>query len=152
MNRGATGKYPRFISLPKIADASSTSLFLAFRIPPAALPDVLSKNLASRTIATPSGSPAGMDKMLEIVAKTFVLTLEAYGGAGLLFALFFVSVGVQRLDSEAKESGIGFRFLILPGVAAFWPMFLQRWIRGVLEPPVETNPHRFLAGKILGEE
>ena len=48
--------------------------------------------------------------MLEIVAKTFVLTLEAYAGVGLLFALLFVSVGVQRLDSEAKGSGIGFRF------------------------------------------
>jgi len=46
------------------------------------------------------------------------------------------------LDSEAQGSGIGFRLLILPGVAAFWPMFLYRWRRGIAEPPVEKNPHR----------
>jgi hypothetical protein len=90
--------------------------------------------------------------MLEVVARAFALILGAYAGVGLLFALPFVAVGVQRLDSEAKESGIGFRLLILPGIAAFWPMFLLRLIRGVLDPPVETNPHRRLAGTILGKE
>jgi hypothetical protein len=80
--------------------------------------------------------------MFETVAKAFVYALETYAGLGLLFAAPFVIVGVQRLDSEARRSGIGFRLLILPGVAAFWPMFLLRWIWGVLEPPVEKNPHR----------
>ena len=80
--------------------------------------------------------------MLEIFAKAIVYTLAVYASLGLVFAVPFVWSGVQRLDSEAQGSGIGFRLLILPGVAAFWPLFLYRWRRGVAEPPVETNPHR----------
>ena len=80
--------------------------------------------------------------MLETFAKAIVYTLAVYASLGLAFAVAFVWLGVQRLDSEAQGSGIGFRLLILPGVAAFWPMFLYRWRRGIAEPPVEKNPHR----------
>jgi hypothetical protein len=80
--------------------------------------------------------------MFETLAKIFVDALETYAGLGVLFGLLFVGIGVQRLDSEAQGSGIGFRLLILPGVAAFWPVFLYRWTRGIAEPPVEKNPHR----------
>jgi hypothetical protein len=80
--------------------------------------------------------------MLEIFAKAIVYTMAVYVGLGLVFAVPFVWSGVQRLDSEAQGSGIGFRLLILPGVAVFWPMFLDRWRRGITEPNVETNPHR----------
>ena len=80
--------------------------------------------------------------MLETFAKAIVYALAVYASLGLVFAVPFVWLGVQRLDSEAQGSGIGFRLLILPGVAAFWPMFLYRWRRGMAEPPVEKNPHR----------
>lgn len=80
--------------------------------------------------------------MLEIIAKAIVYTLAVYASLGLVFAVPFVWLGVQRLDSETQGSGIGFRLLILPGVAAFWPLFLYRWRLGVAEPPVENNPHR----------
>ncbi len=80
--------------------------------------------------------------MFEILVKAFVCALSGYAALGIVFALPFVFVGVQRLDSEAQGSGVGFRLLILPGVAVLWPMFLQRWLRGVTEPPVERNPHR----------
>jgi len=44
---------------------------------------------------------------------------------------------VAKIDnySEAQGSGVGFRLLILPGVAAFWPMFLRRWTRGLQSLP-----------------
>jgi len=80
--------------------------------------------------------------MFETFAKAIVYTLAVYAGLGLVFAVPFVWSGVQRLDSEARGSGMGFRLLILPGVAAFWPMFLYRWTRSIAEPPVEKNPHR----------
>jgi hypothetical protein len=80
--------------------------------------------------------------MLETFAKAIVYTLEIYAGFGLAFAGPFVWFGIQRLDSEAQGSGIGFRLLILPGVAAFWPMFLCRLARGIVEPPIERTPHR----------
>jgi len=80
--------------------------------------------------------------MFETLATIFVYALAIYAGLGLIFGVLFVWTGVQRLDSEAQGSGIGFRLLILPGVAAFWPMFLQRWTRRIAEPPGERNPHR----------
>ena len=80
--------------------------------------------------------------MFEFWARALANFLEAYALCGLVFAGFFVSLGVQKLDSEAKGSGVGFRLLIFPGAAAFWPMLLARWTRGIVEPPVETNPHR----------
>lgn len=80
--------------------------------------------------------------MFETLAKAFVYALTAYAGLGLLFAVPFVWFGVQRLDSEAQGSGIGFRFLIIPGAAAFWPLLLCRWVGGIFEPPLEKNPHR----------
>ena len=80
--------------------------------------------------------------MFETFVKTFIYTLATYAGLGLVFAVPFVRLGVQRLDSEAEESGVGFRLLILPGVAALWPMLFYRWGRGIVEPPVEKNPHR----------
>jgi hypothetical protein len=83
--------------------------------------------------------------MLEIFAKAIVYTLAVYASVGLVFAVPFVWLGVQRLDSEAQGSGIGFRLLILPGVAAFWPMFMCRWSRRIAEPPIEKNPHRLVS-------
>jgi len=80
--------------------------------------------------------------MLETIAKAIVYTMAGYASLGLLFALPFVCRGVQRLDSEAQGSGVGFRLLILPGVAALWPVLLYRLRRGIVEPPVENNPHR----------
>jgi hypothetical protein len=80
--------------------------------------------------------------MLETLAKALVYTLAVYTILGLAFAVPFVWRGVQRLDSEADGSGVGFRLLILPGVAAFWPMFVYRWRRGIVELPAEKNPHR----------
>lgn len=80
--------------------------------------------------------------MFDTLVKTLVYALQTYAGLGLIFAVPFVWFGVQRVDSEAHGSGAGFRLLILPGVAAFWPMFLYRWTRGIVEPSVEKNPHR----------
>jgi hypothetical protein len=80
--------------------------------------------------------------MLETFAKAFIYILTLYADFGLAFAVPFVWFGVQRVDTEAKGAGAGFRLLILPGVAACWPMFLYRWLRGVVEPPEEKNPHR----------
>jgi hypothetical protein len=31
--------------------------------------------------------------------------------------------------------------LILPGIAALWPLFARRWMTGAPEP-TEKNPHR----------
>ena len=80
--------------------------------------------------------------MLEQIAKVFVLAFYAYALMGVVFAAAFVTVGVKRTDEQAVGSSLGFRLLIFPGCAAFWPMLLRRWASGKTEPPGEENPHR----------
>ena len=74
-------------------------------------------------------------------AEVVVLLLTVYVACGLAFAPFFVWRGVGRIDPGAKSAGLGFRLLILPGVAALWPVLLRRWLTGRL-PPAERNAHR----------
>jgi hypothetical protein len=54
--------------------------------------------------------------------------LGVYAGAGLLFAIAFLTVGISQIDPDSKGSGVGFRLIILAGVAALWPVLLTRWV------------------------
>jgi hypothetical protein len=63
------------------------------------------------------------------VAEFFAGTLAVYGLAGAVFAVVFVSFGIHRIDSVAEHAPFGFRLIVLPGVAALWPLLLNRWIR-----------------------
>jgi membrane protein implicated in regulation of membrane protease activity len=80
--------------------------------------------------------------MYERAAILVVEALYLYGIAGLVFAIAFVTTGVQRIDSQAIGSGVGFRILIFAGAAALWPLLLRRWMSRTSEPPEERNPHR----------
>ncbi|MBY0503067.1 MAG: hypothetical protein K2X03_04105 [Bryobacteraceae bacterium] len=51
-----------------------------------------------------------------------------YAVIGLFFGLAFVSTGIRHVDPAANGSGFAFRLIILPGVAALWPVLLSRWI------------------------
>jgi hypothetical protein len=64
-----------------------------------------------------------------MVVQWVVLLINAYAAAGLLFGILFVLRGVQTIDPAAKDSGIAFRLVILPGCAALWPVLLVRWLR-----------------------
>ena len=61
-------------------------------------------------------------------AEWFVNLLSGYAALGVLFAIAFVTAGISHLDPVAKGSGIGFRLIIFPGVAALWPLLLMRWM------------------------
>ena len=62
------------------------------------------------------------------LAQWIANLLTAYAAAGLFFAAVFLTRGIGRVDPAAKHSSIGFRLIILPGVAALWPLLLKRWI------------------------
>jgi len=62
-------------------------------------------------------------------AEWLVNALTAYGVLGILFAIAFVTKGIGRIDPVARGSKAGFRLIVLPGVAALWPLLLDRWIR-----------------------
>jgi hypothetical protein len=58
------------------------------------------------------------------VVEGLIAALTGYAVLGFVFALWFVAAGVTRLDPNARGSGIAFRVIILPGVAALWPLLL----------------------------
>ena len=76
-----------------------------------------------------------------VVAEILVLVIEIYLVMGILFGIAFVTRGVQAIDHAAAGTGWGFRLIILPGVAAVWPLLLRRWIRKS-QPTEERNAHR----------
>ena len=64
-------------------------------------------------------------------AELFVYALMAYGLAGAVFAIAFVTMGIQHVDSVAAHAPLGFRLIVMPGVAALWPLLLVRWFKSV---------------------
>ena len=64
--------------------------------------------------------------------------LAAYATAGLIFALWFVIAGIGRLDAAARDAGFGFRLIVLPGVAALWPLLLKRSIEATMTRSAQT--------------
>lgn len=79
------------------------------------------------------------------VAQVIVALFELYALAGVAFAALFLPRGVDRLDARVAGAPKTLKLLILPGVAALWPLLAWRWIGGASEP-VERNPHRAKAG------
>ncbi len=75
------------------------------------------------------------------IAPWLVRALGAYAALGVAFAVPFLARGIGRLDSGAHGSGWGFRLIVLPGVVAFWPLLLRRWLAGA-GLPIEANAHR----------
>jgi hypothetical protein len=67
------------------------------------------------------------------LAQWIVALLTLYASIGALFSLVFATFGVGRVDVAARGASLRFRVLILPGVAALWPLMLRRWVSA--EPP-----------------
>lgn len=65
--------------------------------------------------------------MLFQLAQFAVAAAEAYALAGVLFALAFLPRGILRVDDRLRESPWRVRLLLMPGVAALWPLFAYRW-------------------------
>jgi hypothetical protein len=63
-----------------------------------------------------------------------VILLIAYVVIGFTFAVAFVTAGIHRVDPQAKGTGLGFRAIVFPGVAALWPWLVYRWLQSI--------PHR----------
>ena len=52
-----------------------------------------------------------------------------YLAGGALFAIFFLSRGLEKMDTAAHGSGWGFRLIILPGTIVLWPVLLSKWMK-----------------------
>jgi hypothetical protein len=64
-----------------------------------------------------------------IIIKLILAITALYLLFGLLFAILFVIKGVEEVDESAHRGSIGFRIIIIPGVMAFWPLLMKKWIR-----------------------
>lgn len=63
------------------------------------------------------------------ILSILLVGLGGYLVIGLAFALCFVTRPVARVDPIAATSGPVFRAMIVPGVAALWPLMLVKWVR-----------------------
>lgn len=76
--------------------------------------------------------------MVEILIYSTLFYLVTGTFCGVVVSFF----GIKHLDPAAKNGTIGFKLLIIPGLSVFWPFFMYRWMKGISEPPVESNSHR----------
>ena len=76
-----------------------------------------------------------------MVVEILLALLGIYLLVGLIFAIPFVLCGAKVIDPAAVEGSKGFKLLIIPGVALFWPLLLKRWIKKE-QAPEESSAHR----------
>lgn len=84
--------------------------------------------------------------MTENLATIMVRGVGIYLALGVVFAIPFVLCGVGKIDSSAAKGSWGFKIIIIPGVAALWPLMAWRWMKK-LSPPLECNAHRVAASR-----
>lgn len=83
--------------------------------------------------------------MVALIATALFWIIAVYALIGIVFAIVFVTRLAGKIDSAAREGTWGFKLLILPGAAAFWPLLLKRVLGGKSDPPEEKNAHRVAA-------
>lgn len=59
-------------------------------------------------------------------AEILLMLFAAYLLIGLVWGIWFVRSGVQRIDPAAGAGNWHFKLIILPGLAALWPMLVLR--------------------------
>ncbi len=69
-------------------------------------------------------------------AEAIFLAVRIWGYIGAGVALLFLTVGIDRVDEDARGAYI-FRPLLIPGILVIWPLVLWRWYR------YETGPENW---------
>lgn len=59
-------------------------------------------------------------------ATAIVVFVEWYGWIGLVVAIVFLTIGIDRIDENARGAYV-YRPLLLPGAILIWPLVLLRW-------------------------
>ncbi len=83
---------------------------------------------------------------METLISTLLTLLGFYLLIGFIFGVIFAFAGAKHIDPSAASGAWGFKLLIIPGCAIFWPYLLKRWI-GKSAPPDESSAHRRSAAK-----
>ena len=74
-------------------------------------------------------------------AEAIFMAAQIWGYIGAAVAAVFLTVGIDRIDEDARGAYI-FRPLLIPGVLLIWPIVLWRW--GTLEIGADSWRHRHL--------
>jgi hypothetical protein len=64
------------------------------------------------------------------LAELVVAGAGVYAAMGLSLGTAFLLFGLDRFDPAARGA-YGFRPLLLPGLALFWPLVAVRWARAL---------------------
>lgn len=69
--------------------------------------------------------------MADSLVRLLLVVLAAYGAAGIVFAITFQASGAMgRLDPAARDGSRAFHAMMIPGLAALWPLMACMWISG----------------------
>jgi hypothetical protein len=63
------------------------------------------------------------------IAELILWASAAYLLVGLAVGSAFVWRGVDHVDAAAVGTTWAFRFMILPGAVALWPLVIRLWLR-----------------------
>jgi len=66
---------------------------------------------------------------MDTVVYMVVIVAGLYLLAGAVFAIFFLTKGITKIDSGTHGAGWGFRLIILPGTIVLWPVLFRKWVK-----------------------
>ena len=76
--------------------------------------------------------------------ELFLAICGIYLLGGMVFGVAFAFKGARVVDPAAVEGTWGFKLLIIPGAAVFWPVLALRWLKKA-SPSEECSAHRAAA-------
>ncbi len=76
-----------------------------------------------------------------LILSLLLSALGIYCAVGMLFGVLFAFLGAKVIDPGAAHGTLGFKLVIIPGCAVFWPYLLMRWLKKS-PPPEEFSAHR----------
>jgi uncharacterized membrane protein len=63
-----------------------------------------------------------------VTAAAIIDAAQIYVLIGALFAAVFLTIGIDRIDEDARGA-YAFRPLLIPAVLLIWPLVAWRWLR-----------------------
>ena len=66
---------------------------------------------------------------MEHIIQLILYFFSGYLSLGILFSIFFFSIGINKIDEVAVGSSLGFKLIIFPGVVVFWVFLFYKWIK-----------------------
>ncbi len=58
--------------------------------------------------------------------QIFIIILEIYFSIGLLFGLYFLFLGAEKIDPLMADTKKKVRVLLFPGVVCTWPFLISK--------------------------